>query len=125
MKIAVNASAPGGNFDKTGAHISNLKGIFDEYVTEWNPYIFGSTATIVSKIISEAKSVASGKFSHASKLKPGEKLYSHKKLVNLFSAILSQGADPWLAIHFDEEGLDKIHNAYLSALDNLSRDSKD
>ncbi len=119
VTFAVNAGAPGlNNDDWTGAPIRNLAGIFDEYVTEWNPYRWGQNANVIADSISKAKQITTGKFSHASTLtNRSSELLSTGAMRRLFAAILSSGADPWLSINFSTKKLDKIHEAYLVAQD--------
>jgi hypothetical protein len=119
--FAVNASAPGLNQDNwTGGHLRNLAGIFDEYVTEWNPYRWGQNAVAVAKSLSEAKHIATGRFSHASTLTTrSRKLLTRKQLRDLFVAILSQDASPWLSVYFNTAALDTISTAYVTAEDKL------
>lgn len=117
VSLAVNASAPGCNFNTwTGGHIEALAGLFDEYVTEWNPYRWNQSATVVSRTIRQAKSFAEGTFSHASTVtdKKG-RIYNEEELTVLFRHILTEGADPWLTVDFGHEGLSALHRAYLAA----------
>ena len=117
VKFAVNASAPGLNRDLwTGGHIRNLVGIFDEYVTEWNPYRWGQSASVIAQAIrSTGKEVSNGKITHAftATTRHGD-LLSQDQLQSLFEVILSNGASPWLSVHFGQKYLEQIYSAYLS-----------
>lgn len=125
LKLAINSGAPGVNFDNPEAHISNLKGIFDEYVTEWNPFIWHQSSTKISEILSKAKAITQGRFSHATKMLVSKtELLSWEKMNNIFYSILSQGAEPWLSMHVSIESLNKINDAYLDALERLSKKNK-
>lgn len=122
LDFAVNASAPGLNHDKwSGGHLSNLADIFDEYVTEWNPYRWNQKPHVVANCLSEAKRITTGRFSHATTLTDRYgKLLSGDQIQSLFFAILSQAANPWISVNFNDRALDAIFNAYVLAKYNSS-----
>lgn len=117
VTLAVNASAPGCNFnDWTGGHIDALAGLFDEYVTEWNPYRWNQSAAVVSRTIRQVKTLAEGTFSHATTVTDRNgRIYAEEKLTTLFRQLLEEGADPWLTVDFGHDGLSALHRAYLAA----------
>jgi len=120
VKISVNASAPTiYNHDYHGAEMENLANLFDEYVTEWNPFRFNQNVQTVTRCITKAKELSSGKFYHATTCTDGKrKIYSAKKLGTLFSAILKGGASPRLGVAFPIHQLDIIKEAWSLALEN-------
>jgi len=121
IKIGVNAGAPTIHNNKfSGAHIDNLKGIFDEYITEWNPYRWNQNVKNVSRCIKYAKNSVQGTLLHATTFtdKKG-KMYSKDKYIKLFSAIIKEYASPRLGISFPEEQLRVIGDAWKTAQNNL------
>jgi len=117
IKISVNASAPTiHNNQYTGASIENLKGIFDEYVTEWNPYRWKQPVEIVEKCIKAAKDITNARIYHATTCTDGlGRIYSEERLSKLFAAIISNGATPRLGVRFPTEQLKIIKNALIIA----------
>jgi hypothetical protein len=117
IRISVNASAPTINNNRnTGANIDNLTGLFDEYVTEWNPYRWGQTTKVIERCIKAAKEVTSSKIYHATTCTDGSgKIYSENKLTELFKAIISSGATPRLGIRFPKEQLEIIKIALTNS----------
>ena len=123
VKISVNASAPTIHNNKySGAHIDNLVGLFDEYVTEWNPYRWNQKSTILKNCISYAKSKTNKDVFHATTLtnRKGE-LYSKDEYVALFKDIFNSGANLRLGIGFSGETLSFIGSAITDSLKENSK----
>ena len=114
LEIGVNASAPiVNNNQSSGGHVSNLANLFDEYVTEWNPYRWSQPASIVTSIIQEAQKFTLGTFYHATTMTDRKgKMYSSLHYEQLFSSILNAGATPRLGIRFPKEQLVIVGEAY-------------
>ncbi|MFP4567526.1 MAG: hydroxymethylglutaryl-CoA synthase [Candidatus Woesearchaeota archaeon] len=113
IKISINSSAPLiYNNKSSGAHITNLTNLFDEYVTEWNPYKWNQDANILKKSINYAHKLTQKRILHATTLtnKYG-KMYTQKEYTHLFSTIMSAGADMRLGISFPPKQLKIIHTA--------------
>ena len=112
IKTSVNVCAPTIHNDFPSAHIDNLRGIFDEYVTEWNPLRWNQDISVIKRTIKYAKKSTHKKIYHATTCtgKNGI-IYSVNSLTNIFNAIVISGATPRLGIAFNEKGLDKIREA--------------
>ena len=120
LRLAVNASAPG-IYDHRwhGANIGNLNGLFDDYVTEWNPLRWGRSADDITRCISEAKKKAHGELYHATTLTDRSgRMYDEGRIASLFSAILDGGAKPWLGIACPEEQMKIVGKAWRYASEN-------
>jgi len=128
LKIGINASAPGiYRHSYHGAEIENLAGLFDQYVTEWNPLRVRQRASIVTNCVEktietvEATETFPGvqqnpEFYHATTCAdPAGNIYPVNSLSRLFHAILIGGALPRLGVAFGNEGLDVIKEAWESA----------
>jgi hypothetical protein len=124
IKLAINAGAPGINTDNwTGGHISNLTGLFDEYVTEWNPFYWGQSASVISESISHARSICGAKISHATTItnRTGT-ILTKEQLRYLFHAIVSEKAEPWItlfSIYLKPNTFDLIQESYVQAKHSL------
>lgn len=115
--VSVNAGAPTiYNHFYNGAHITNLKKLFDEYVTEWNPYRWNQKAGVVKEIISYAKKEVKKRVLHATTAtnRKGE-MYSFDEYVDLFSNIHSAGAVPRLGVSFSKNQLEILGAAWEKA----------
>jgi hypothetical protein len=112
IRTSVNAGAPKIHNEFPSSHIDNLNGIFDEYVTEWNPLRWNQRLSVVRKTIEYAREITHKKVYHATTCtdKRG-KIYSVDLLADLFSIILIAGASPRLGISFYEKGLNKVREA--------------
>lgn len=122
LNLTVNASAPGLNQDHwTGGHLLHLAGIFDEYVTEWNPYRWGQPAEFIAPMLRKARSLTNGTLSHASTVTTRHgTLLSETQLSDLFKAILREGATPWLSVYLNRTALNQVYEAYCRAQLSLS-----
>ncbi len=119
VSIGVNASAPGiNNNSSSGGHIDNLSGIFDEYVTEWNPYRWNQKPEAVGRCIALAKEKVQGKLYHSTTLTKDNKLLEREKMKSLFSAIFGAGAIPRLSIGFSLDKVVMIGDELKAASDN-------
>lgn len=120
LRLAVNASAPG-IYDHRwhGANIGNLNGLFDEYVTEWNPLRWCRGVDDITKCIAEAKKKAHGESFHATTLTDSSgRMYDGGRIALLFGAILNGGAKPWLGIACPEEQMKIVGKAWRYASEN-------
>jgi len=118
LRLAVNASAPTIHDNRyNGAHIDNLAGLFDEYVTEWNPYRWRQPPTILVRSLLYAHQAVTGRLLHATTMttRGGGRPYSLDNYTSLFSAILAGGATPRLGITFPEELLQLVGEAWRRA----------
>ncbi len=119
LSICINASAPTVHNNRySGGHIDNLKGIFDEYLTEWNPYRWNQDVLVISRCLEYARETTKGRLLHASTATNRRgKMYTKEQYVRLFSAILKGGAMPRLGIGFPEKQLRIIGDAWLTAVE--------
>jgi len=119
LSICINASAPTIHDNRySGGHIDNLSGIFDEYLTEWNPYRWKQDVSVVSRCIDYAAGIVKGRLLHATTATNRlGKMYTKEQYVRLFSAILNGGATPRLGIVFPEKQLRIIGDAWQSAVE--------
>lgn len=119
MRIAVNASAPGIYSHRwRGAEIENLGGLFDEYVTEWNPFRWRQKPDVITRCVREARKRVQGKFYHATTLTDKDgKMYDTSRIADLFMAILRGGALPWLGIACPEHQISQIGEAWRKSLE--------
>ncbi|MBT4540972.1 hypothetical protein HOC35_05655 [Candidatus Woesearchaeota archaeon] len=130
VKISINASAPTIYTHKWhGAEIDNLAGLFDQYVTEWNPLRTRQNVSVVTRCIEKAIETVEGiekiegiqqtpEFYHATTCTDGNrKVYPAEKLSGLFHAILEGGALPRLGVAFGNDGLGIIKEAWHSAVE--------
>ena len=119
ISICVNAGAPTiHNNQFSGAHIDNLKGIFDEYLTEWNPYRWKQNVSVITRCIEYARQTVNGRLLHATTATTRKgKMYSFDQYVALFAAIAIGGATPRLGIGFPPEQLKIIGDAWKKTLD--------
>ncbi len=121
IKIGVNASAPGiYSHYWHGAEIENLSGLFEEYITEWNPFVFGNEPEIVTECILKAREKVNGDFYHATTCTEEDgKPYSMDKMVALLSAILKGGALPWLCFAGPTHQVREIGEAWNRSLNRI------
>ena len=143
VKISVNASAPGLNFDYFhGAEIDNLAGLFDQYVTEWSPHRMRQTVSFGTRCIKKAVKIVeeiesaegiedkksvdiNGKFYHATTCTYSSGIViPADRLSMLFHTILEGGALPRLGIAFGDKGLGIIKEAWESAVENYGHSIK-
>jgi hypothetical protein len=119
LSICINASAPTIHDNRySGGHSDNLKGIFDEYLTEWNPYRWNQDVSVVSRCIDYAAGIVNGRLLHATTATNRlGKMYTIEQYVRLFSAILNGGATPRLGIGFPEKQLRIIGDAWRNAVE--------
>lgn len=116
IKTTVNACAPKIHNEYPSAHIDNLKGIFDEYLTEWNPLKWNQSVSIIKSSIEYAKRVTDKKIYHATTCtNRNREIYPIKTLSNLFRTIIASGATPRLGICFNEKGMRIIQRAFYIA----------
>ena len=112
IRTSINAGAPTIHNEHPSAHIDNIKGIFDEYVTEWNPLRWNQKVSIIKEVIEYAKKATNKKIYHATTCTDKQgKIYPLDVLTNLFTTIISAGAIPRLGIAFNNEGLNTIGKA--------------
>ena len=119
ISICINAAAPTIHDNSlSGGHIDNLIGIFDEYLTEWNPYRWNQNVSIVSRCIEYAGKTVNGRLVNATTLttRQGE-MYTSDQYMKLFSSILQGGATPRLGVRFPSEQLRIIGYAWRKAMD--------
>ena len=134
LKISVNASAPTiYRHSYHGAEIENLAGLFDQYVSEWNPLRMNQQVSVVTKciertieIVEETETIEGvqkdAEFYHATTCTdPIGKIYPAEKLSKLFYAILNGGALPRLGVAFGNEGLGVIKNAWKNAVERYQK----
>ncbi len=121
LSICINASAPTIHDNRySGGHIDNLTGVFDEYLTEWNPYRWKQDVSIVSRCIEYAGKTVNGRLLHATTVTTRQgRMYAFEQYVRLFSAILKGGATPRLGVRFPPNQLRLIGDAWRTALETL------
>jgi hypothetical protein len=134
LKISVNVSAPTVyRHSYHGAEIENLAGLFDQYVTEWNPLRVNQQVSVVTKCVKKAIEVVeetetveeiqkNPEFYHATTCTNlSGKIYPAEKLSRLFYAILNGGALPRLGIAFPSQQLEVIKEAWESAVEKYQK----
>jgi hypothetical protein len=94
VALGINASAPTIHNDHPRSHIDELAGLFDEYVTEWNPLRWGQPPSIVGGAIDYASE--HGRVLHATTATM--KGVVHRGLGDLLREIVAHGATPRLGI---------------------------
>ncbi len=117
LSICINASAPTIHDNRySGGHIDNMKGVFEEYLTEWNPYRWKQDVSIVSKCIEYAGKTVKGRLLHATTVTNRQgRMYTKEQYVKLFSVILKGGATPRLGVGFPANQLQVIGDAFRLA----------
>lgn len=125
LSITVNVGAPKIHSENTGAYIDNLTGLFDEYLTEWNPYRWNQNANAIKSSIKYAKEKTGKRVLHATTAtnKKG-KMYSLEEYQNVFSTIINSGATPRLGVTFPKYQLKIIESAWKFALEKENLNKK-
>lgn len=114
INISVNASAPLINKNnESGGHIDNLTGIFDAYVTEWNPYRWRQPIHVLKPCLQYAKEKTRQPQYHATTCtnRKGE-LYTKEELINLFATIVNKEASLRLGVALGNEKIRTIGDAW-------------
>lgn len=112
IKTSVNACAPKIHNEYPSANMYVLGGLFDNYVTEWNPLRWNQHPSILRRSIGYVQRITGKNGYHATTCtdKKG-KIYELNDLAKLFRVILSTGAKPRLGIGFNQAGLKKVEQA--------------
>ena len=107
--LSVNASAPSVHDAHPGGHISNPAGLFDAYVTEWNPYRWCQSVGVIGRVVDAARQYVSQPLYHATTLTGRDgKLFDEAQVRSLAHVIRSAGATPRFGMGFPPEQLVRV-----------------
>jgi hypothetical protein len=121
ISFGINVSAPMIYTPKViTPKIERLKGLIDEYVTEWNPYRWNQDPDIIVDCIKHVKRNIEGRVYHATTLSNREGvLLSEERLENLFYHILKNGAGLRIGCGLSIEKISLVGTAYKKALEKI------